>query len=73
MYVQQIEGDSWRGSKFDKSKLDKMSGEHDNSPDLTHCKTDVGVDEQVAQLYELMQAIKKHEEENDDMGTSTKE
>jgi hypothetical protein len=26
MYVQQIEGDSWKGNKFDKAKLDKMSG-----------------------------------------------
>jgi hypothetical protein len=26
MYVQHIEGDSWKGSKFDKAKLDKMSG-----------------------------------------------
>jgi hypothetical protein len=26
MYVQQIEGDAWKGGKFDKAKLDKMSG-----------------------------------------------
>lgn len=25
-YVQQIEGESWRGEKMDKSKVDKMSG-----------------------------------------------
>ena len=27
MYAQQIEGDSWRGEKMDKTKIDKMSGE----------------------------------------------
>lgn len=27
MYAQQIEGDSWRGDKMDKTKIDKMSGE----------------------------------------------
>lgn len=27
-YAQQIEGDSWRGEKMDKSKIDKMSGEY---------------------------------------------
>jgi hypothetical protein len=26
MYAQQIEGDSWRGEKLDKGKIDKMSG-----------------------------------------------
>jgi len=26
MYVQQIEGSSWREGKLDKAKLDKMSG-----------------------------------------------
>ena len=26
-YAQMIEGDSWRGEKMDKTKLDKMSGE----------------------------------------------
>lgn len=27
MYAQQIEGNSWRGEKIDKTKVDKMSGE----------------------------------------------
>lgn len=27
MYCQQIEGNSWRGDKLDKQKIDKMSGE----------------------------------------------
>ena len=26
MYAQKIEGDSWRGEKIDKGKIDKMSG-----------------------------------------------
>ncbi|KAK1059158.1 hypothetical protein LTR74_012846 [Friedmanniomyces endolithicus] len=47
-YAQMIEGDSWRGEKMDKTKLDKMS------------------DEQIAQMYELMQAIRERElAEND--------
>ena len=28
-YAQQIEGDSWRGEKMDKGKVDKMSGTFD--------------------------------------------
>jgi len=27
-YAQMIEGDSWRGEKMDKTKVDKMSGEY---------------------------------------------
>ncbi|KAK0263026.1 hypothetical protein LTR91_011281 [Friedmanniomyces endolithicus] len=47
-YAQMIEGDSWRGEKMDKTKVDKMS------------------DEQIAQMYELMQAIRERElAEND--------
>jgi hypothetical protein len=26
MYAQQLEGDSWKDSKLDKGKIDKMSG-----------------------------------------------
>lgn len=43
MYAQKIEGDSWRGEKLDKGKIDKMS------------------DQQLGQLYELMQAIQRKE------------
>jgi hypothetical protein len=68
MYVQQIEGDSWRGSKFDKSKLDKMSGEHFRRLFFV-CANDC-VDEQIVQLYELMQAIKKQDEESDGPGAT---
>ncbi|KAF2198971.1 ACN9-domain-containing protein [Delitschia confertaspora ATCC 74209] len=47
-YAQMLEGDTWKGEKFDKQKLDKLS------------------DQQISQLYELMQAIRKQElEEND--------
>ena len=28
MYAQKIEGDSWKGEKLDKRKVDKMSGKH---------------------------------------------
>ncbi|KAF2011653.1 ACN9-domain-containing protein [Aaosphaeria arxii CBS 175.79] len=48
LYAQQIEGDTWKGEKMDKQKIDKMS------------------DQQIGQLYELMQAIRERElEEND--------
>ncbi|GAB7346373.1 hypothetical protein MBLNU457_5080t1 [Dothideomycetes sp. NU457] len=48
MYAQQIEGDSWRGEKMDKTKIDKMS------------------DQQIGQLYELMNTIRKEELEQND-------
>ncbi|OCL01684.1 putative ACN9 family domain-containing protein [Glonium stellatum] len=48
LYAQHIEGDTWKGAKMEKDKIDKMS------------------DQQIGQLYELMQAIRKQEfEEND--------
>ncbi|KAI1931999.1 hypothetical protein LOZ58_005567 [Ophidiomyces ophidiicola] len=40
LYAQKLEGDSWRGEKLDKGKLDKMN------------------DQQIGQLYELMQATR---------------
>ncbi|KAF2169723.1 hypothetical protein M409DRAFT_52232 [Zasmidium cellare ATCC 36951] len=47
-YAQQIEGDTWRGEKMDKSKVDKMS------------------DQQIGQMFELMNAIREKElQEND--------
>ncbi|KAF3053425.1 acetate non-utilizing protein 9 [Didymella keratinophila] len=45
MYAQAIEGDTWKGEKMDKAKIDKMS------------------DQQIGQLYELMQQIKKADTE----------
>ncbi|OAX78748.1 acetate non-utilizing protein 9, mitochondrial [Emergomyces africanus] len=44
LYAQKLEGDTWRGEKLDKAKLDKMS------------------DQQIGQLYELMNALKKKDE-----------
>ena len=68
MYAQQIEGESWVGEKIDQSKLQKMSGKP-----LSHIISQPQMplswaeqlsvsptDEQIQQLYELMQAIKKH-------------
>ncbi|KAL8766405.1 MAG: hypothetical protein Q9209_006781 [Squamulea sp. 1 TL-2023] len=40
-YAQEVEGESWQGSRLDAEKIDKMS------------------DQQLGQLYELMQAIQK--------------
>ena len=60
MYAQQIEGQSWVGEKLDKGKIEKMSGTNDaiglDSQLLTlpPCS-----DQQLGQLYELMQAIQK--------------
>lgn len=34
MYAQKIEGDSWRGEKLDKGKIDKMSGKKTRSRNL---------------------------------------
>ncbi|KAF2000333.1 ACN9-domain-containing protein [Amniculicola lignicola CBS 123094] len=47
-YAQELEGDSWREAKMDKTKIDKMS------------------DQQIGQLYELLQAIRKQELEDND-------
>ncbi|CAL8578838.1 Bifunctional NAD(P)H-hydrate repair enzyme [Xanthoria parietina] len=40
-YAQEVEGESWHGTKLDTEKIEKMS------------------DQQLGQLYELMQAIQK--------------
>lgn len=34
MYAQQLEGDSWKDAKMDKTKIDKMSGQ--SRPPPTH-------------------------------------
>ena len=64
MYAQKIEGDAWRGEKLDKGKIDKMSGMsrtiHRSSPRLIR-----DTDQQLGQLYELMQAIQKKEQSDD--------
>ncbi|KAH7085418.1 acetate non-utilizing protein 9, mitochondrial precursor [Paraphoma chrysanthemicola] len=48
LYAQTLQGDSWKGEKMDKGKIDKMS------------------DQQIGQLYELMQAIQKQNQEDAD-------
>lgn len=64
MYAQKIEGDSWLGEKLDGGKIDKMSGMN-----LRFCLSLVKntlisfTDQQLGQLYELMQAIQKRERE----------
>ncbi|KAL8910573.1 MAG: hypothetical protein Q9171_004155 [Xanthocarpia ochracea] len=45
-YAQEVEGDTWHGTKLDTDKIDKMS------------------DQQLGQLYELMQAIQKKARED---------
>jgi hypothetical protein len=68
MYAQKLEGDSWIGEKMDLGKIDKMSGEW--CWVLWVCRvqvvTDWCIDQQLGQMYELMQAIRKRElDEND--------
>lgn len=58
LYAQKIEGDSWVGDKLDEGKLSKMSGELPVEL-CTGRVADFDIDEQIAQLYELMQAIQK--------------
>lgn len=73
-YAQQIEGDSWRGEIMDRGKVDKMSGElrlpgseHEGrSKSRRLTLLSLFADEQVAQMYELMQAIRKQELEDND-------
>ena len=66
MYAQKIEGDSWLGEKLDKSKIDKMSG-------IELIRTmekieliQLNIDQQLGQLYELMQAIQRKSHDEDD-------
>jgi hypothetical protein len=57
--VQKIEGDSWRGSKFDRQKLDKMSGKASNVGFNSGISSNYNsADDQIVQLYELLKAIK---------------
>ena len=65
MYAQKLEGDSWIGERMDPGKIEKMSGEF-CCADLDRRSTDEHADQQLGQMYELMQAIRKRElEEND--------
>ena len=65
MYAQKVEGDAWAGEKLDKGKIDKMSGGV-LSLLLTGCHmltASQNSDQQLGQLYELMQAIQKKGQE----------
>jgi len=64
-YAQALEGDEWKGELFDRTKIDKMSGM------LSFCcyqgwTANIRPDQQIGQLYELMQAIRKKELEDND-------
>lgn len=65
MYAQKIEGDSWRGEKIDKGKIDKMSGPLLDPSFCILTKSKI-TDQQLGQLYELMQAIQKKGHGDDD-------
>jgi len=71
MYAQKLEGDEWLGEKMDMEKVEKMSG----MSRLSH--VDFGwtlmaylADQQLGQMYELMQAIRKQELEENDLESS---
>jgi hypothetical protein len=70
LYAQKLEGDQWAGDKLDKAKLDKMSGMFLTVvwalPRLIKLLTFVFIaDQQLGQLLELMQALKKEGEGED--------
>lgn len=58
MYAQKLEGDEWIGEKMDLAKIDKMSGKSRQIP-LQLWTNIFSVDQQLGQLYELMQEIQK--------------
>ncbi|GAB7353868.1 hypothetical protein MBLNU459_g4227t2 [Dothideomycetes sp. NU459] len=65
LYAQKLEGDQWKGEQMEKSKVDKMSGMA--AAVLRHgIQANMQLDEQIAQMYELMNAIREKElQEND--------
>lgn len=66
MYAQKIEGDSWLGEKLDKSKIDKMSGIELIRTMEKIVLIQLNIDQQLGQLYELMQAIQRKSHDEDD-------
>ena len=74
MYAQRIERDTWKGEKMEKNKVDKMSGWcslllataslHANS--TLRVLISYPLDQQIEQLYKLMQAIRKQKLEGND-------
>lgn len=60
MYAQKVEGDSWKGERLDKGKIDKMSGKGFlGTSAVRNAANRIWIDQQLGQMYELMQAIKK--------------
>lgn len=75
MYAQKLEGDSWIGEKLDKGKLDKMSGAFFSLllPAFYHSMRMLMangvvalIDQQLGQLYELMQTIRNNDGEGNE-------
>jgi hypothetical protein len=63
MYAQKLEGDSWIGERMDVGKIDKMSGTLFTIVEM-NIKANYFEDQQLGQLYELMQAIRKKQLED---------
>jgi len=63
MYAQSLEGDSWIGEQMDVGKIDKMSGMIPKAANPRSLAHDLK-DQQLGQLYELMQAIRKKQLED---------
>lgn len=68
MYAQKLEGDTWRGEKLDSGKIEKMSGmcPIDHVCSSESMALTAVTDQQLGQLYELMQTIQKGEGEGGD-------
>lgn len=59
MYLQQVEGDKWKGEKMDFAKIQRLSGTC--PPILLTCQPpnkQSSTEDQMVQLYELMESIK---------------
>lgn len=63
MYAQRLGGDSWIGEQMDVGKIDKMSGMIPKAANPRSLAHDLK-DQQLGQLYELMQAIRKKQLED---------
>lgn len=68
LYAQKIEGDSWRGEKLDRGKIEKMSGKLIlvSAWWLAGWLMLLGTDQQMGQLYELMKAIRTRDLKGED-------
>jgi len=63
MYAQSLEGDSWIGEQMDVGKINKMSGMIPKAANPRSLAYDLK-DQQLGQLYELMQTIRKKQLED---------